>query len=84
MTWSAHDRAEALRGARAGADLLFVSPVFATRSHAGAAPLGPTAARRVAAGLPVRTVALGGMTPARGKALMRAGWWGWAAIDAWL
>jgi thiamine-phosphate pyrophosphorylase len=84
VTWPAHDRAEALRGLRVGADLLFVSPVFATRSHAGAAALGPAAARRIVAGLPVRVVALGGMAPARGKTLMRAGWWGWAAIDAWL
>jgi thiamine-phosphate pyrophosphorylase len=83
-TWAAHDRAEALRGMRAGADLLFVSPVFATRSHAGATALGLIRARRIVAGLPARAVALGGMTPARGKALMRAGWWGWAAIDAWL
>ena len=84
VTWPAHDRAEALRGVRAGADLLFVSPVFATRSHPDAPALGPAKARRIVAGLPVRAVALGGMTPARGRALMRSGWWGWAAIDAWL
>ena len=84
VTWPAHDRAEALRGVRAGADLLFVSPVFATRSHPDAPALGPAKARRIAAGLPVRAVALGGVTPARGRALVRAGWWGWAAIDAWL
>jgi thiamine monophosphate synthase len=28
-------------------------------------------------------IALGGMTPARGRQLMQAGFWGWAAIDAW-
>ncbi|RZM02963.1 MAG: thiamine phosphate synthase, partial [Sphingomonas sp.] len=39
-TWPAHDRSEALAGARAGAAVLFVSPVFPTRSHPGAAALG--------------------------------------------
>jgi thiamine-phosphate pyrophosphorylase len=84
VTWPAHDRPEALRGVRAGADLLFVSPVFATRSHAGTAALGPVKARRIAAGLPVRAVALGGMTRKKGRTLIRSGFWGWAAIDAWL
>lgn len=84
VTWPAHDRTEALRAVRAGADLLFVSPLFSTRSHPDAPALGPVKARRTVAGLPVRAVALGGVTPARGRALMRAGWWGWAAIDAWL
>ena len=35
-TWPAHSRIEAVAGKRAGADVLFVSPVFATRSHIGA------------------------------------------------
>jgi len=84
VTWPAHDRAEALRAARAGADLVFVSPVYPTRSHSDAPALGPRAARRLAAGLPVRVVALGGVTPKRGRVLIAAGLWGWAAIDAWL
>ncbi|MBY8829133.1 thiamine phosphate synthase [Hephaestia sp. CMS5P-6] len=83
VTWPAHDRGEAVRGARAGADLLFVSPVYATRSHPGAAPLGLAAARRIVAGLSVRAIVLGGVTPARGRIAMRCGFWGWAAIDAW-
>jgi thiamine-phosphate pyrophosphorylase len=84
ITWPAHDRAEALRGVRAGAGLLFVSPVYATRSHPGAPALGPGTARRIAAGLPVRAIALGGVTREHGRSLIRAGWWGWAAIDAWI
>ncbi|HEU4959045.1 MAG TPA: thiamine phosphate synthase [Sphingomonas sp.] len=84
ITWPAHSRREAGAAVRAGADLLFVSPVEPTRSHPDAAALGPRTARRIAAGLPVRAVALGGMTSKRGRALIRAGFWGWAAIDAWL
>jgi thiamine-phosphate pyrophosphorylase len=84
VTWPAHDRREACRGVRAGAALLFVSPVYATRSHPGAPALGPAKARRIAAGLPAGAIALGGVTPARGRVAMRSGFWGWAAIDAWL
>ncbi len=39
-TAPAHSRREALAAIRAGAQMLFVSPVHATRSHPGARPLG--------------------------------------------
>jgi thiamine-phosphate pyrophosphorylase len=84
VTWPVHDRRAAVGAVRAGADLLFVSPLYPTRSHPDASALGPRRARRMVAGLPVRAIALGGVTPARGRALMRWGFWGWAAIDAWL
>ena len=80
-TWPVHDRREAVAALRAGADLLFVSPVFATRSHPGAAALGPRHARRIGAGLGVPLVALGGMDARRFRRLH--GFAGWAAIDAW-
>ena len=78
----AHDRREALAALRAGAVLLFVSPVFATRSHPGARGIGPVAAGRIARGLGVPAVALGGMDARRWRQVR--GWAaGWAAIDAW-
>jgi thiamine-phosphate pyrophosphorylase len=40
VTSSAHDAAELARARRAGAALVFLSPVFATASHPGAAGLG--------------------------------------------
>jgi thiamine-phosphate pyrophosphorylase len=40
LTSSAHDRADVRRAVRAGAALIFVSPVFATMSHPGAPALG--------------------------------------------
>jgi thiamine-phosphate pyrophosphorylase len=85
-TASAHDRQEAVTAVRKGARLLFVSPVFATRSHPGAAVLGVRRARAIARGLPVRAVALGGMTPARWRRMEAQGktFCGWAGIDAWL
>jgi thiamine-phosphate pyrophosphorylase len=78
-TWPAHDRRQALAGRRAGADLLFVSPVFATRSHPGAPTLGPRRARAIGAGLGVPLIALGGVDADTFRRLR--GFAGWAAID---
>lgn len=83
-TWPAHSRREAIAGVRAGADLLFVSPIFATRSHPKTRALGPNGAARIVRGLDVPAIALGGMTPARAILLTQRGFAGWAAIDAWL
>jgi thiamine-phosphate pyrophosphorylase len=83
LTRSAHSAVEARAAARAGADLIFVSPVFSTRSHPDAPPLGPAAARRIARAFGGPAIALGGVTRAEGRRLMRLGFYGWAAIDAW-
>lgn len=82
VTWPVHDLAEARAALRARADAVFVSPVFATRSHPGAASLGKRRARVIgrAAGVPI--IALGGMSEARFRRLH--GFHGYAAIDAWL
>jgi thiamine-phosphate pyrophosphorylase len=80
-TAPAHDRREAVAAGRRGAKVLFVSPVFATRSHPGAETLGPREARRIAQGLPVVVIALGGMDARRFRGM--TGFDGWAAIDAW-
>lgn len=81
-TWPAHSRREAIAGVRAGADVLFVSPVFATRSHPDARSLGPARAAAIVRGLPVAAIALGGMDAERYRAIKRLGFSGWAAIDA--
>jgi thiamine-phosphate pyrophosphorylase len=81
---AAHDRREAIRATRAGTSILFVSPVFATRSHPGAAAIGPLAAARIGRGLDAAVIALGGMTPRRWRRTRRFGFDGWAAIDAWM
>ncbi|KQN32119.1 thiamine monophosphate synthase [Sphingomonas sp. Leaf34] len=83
-TWPAHCRTEALAGLRAGANALFVSPVYATRSHDGAAGLGPARTMRIARGLGMMVIALGGMDAARWRRIRRFGFNGWAAIDAWI
>ena len=80
-TAPAHDLAEIRAAEEAGAALVFLSPVFATRSHPDAAPLGPERFASLAAATPLRVVALGGMDEARFARLERA--YGWAGIDAW-
>jgi thiamine-phosphate pyrophosphorylase len=83
-TWAAHSRPQAIAGKRAGADMLFVSPVYPTRSHPGARALGPFSAARLGQGLGLKLIALGGMDSARFVRARNLGFHGWAAIDAWL
>ncbi|MDB5699440.1 MAG: hypothetical protein JWN69_2244 [Alphaproteobacteria bacterium] len=78
-----HDLREIRSAERAGADLLFLSPAFATQSHQGAIPLGPLRFARLALEARLPVVALGGMTPARARRLAASGIHGWAAIDVW-
>jgi thiamine-phosphate pyrophosphorylase len=79
-TASAHDAAE-LRAAERRADLVFLGPVHPTRSHPGAAALGPARFDLLARRARVPVIALGGMDEARFRALRHA--YGWGAIDAW-
>lgn len=83
-TWPAHDRREAIAAKVAGAALVFVSPVYPTRSHPGAPTLGPMHAARVAQGLGMTVIALGGMTGRRWRRVRTLGFDGWAGIDAFL
>ena len=83
-TWATHSRAQAVAGKRAGADVLFVSPIYPTRSHPGAGALGPGRAVAITRGLGIPAIALGGMDAARFARLRGLGFHGWAAIDAWL
>jgi thiamine-phosphate pyrophosphorylase len=80
-TASAHGLGEIRRAERRGADLIFLSPVFATRSHADAQPLGPLRFASLARRTQLPVVALGGMNETRFRSLRGA--YGWAGIDAW-
>lgn len=81
-TAPAHNLREMRAAERAGADLLFLSPVFQTRSHRGAKPLGPLRFMLLARQARVPVIALGGMSGSRARRLDGA-IYGWAAIDAW-
>jgi len=80
-TAPAHDLAEIRAAEAAGAALLFLSPVFPTRSHPTARPLGVDGFARLAEATPLPVVALGGMNAERFERL--SGAYGWAGIDAW-
>lgn len=85
VTVAAHDAGAIARAARCGADAVLISPVFATASHPGAAPLGvvrlaalATDARRRG----LQAYALGGITPAGVTRLRHVPLAGHAAVGA--
>ncbi len=78
-----HDRRELATARLYGADMIMLSPVFATASHPGARPLGRMAFMMLAkqcAGM--AAIALGGMTRRKAATLDKRHIHGWAAIDA--
>jgi thiamine-phosphate pyrophosphorylase len=75
---TAHSLREIGAAARAHADAVLLSPVFATRTHPGGAVLGPVRFLLLARRSPLPVFALGGMTRARAALLPVHGW---AAID---
>jgi thiamine-phosphate pyrophosphorylase len=77
-----HDLPEIRAAEKAGADLLFLSPAFPTRSHPGAAALGPLRFLLLAGQARAPVIALGGMNAKRARKLGGT-IYGWAAIDAW-
>lgn len=75
---TAHDAREIALANRAGADGVFLSPVFPTRSHPGEGCLGPGPFHELAAQAEMPVIALGGMTAERAGTLQ---WPRWGAID---
>lgn len=75
---TAHGEEDLAAAADAGADAAFLSPVFPTRSHNEAQPLGIERFRALAQRSPIPVIALGGMTAARAREL---DWPRWGAID---
>jgi thiamine-phosphate pyrophosphorylase len=67
---------------RHGADVIFLSPVFATASHEGRQQLGAARARMMARQLPLPAYALGGMDSRNATLLKGAPLAGIAAIGA--
>lgn len=85
VTMPVHDAYEARRARRAGADGVFISPLYPTRSHPDAPTLQLASWLRLARLSDTQAMGLGGMTAKRARKLSRARGEqaGWAAIDAW-
>jgi thiamine-phosphate pyrophosphorylase len=77
-----HSLEQAEQAKRNGASIVFVSPVFASRSHPDREPLGSELGERIAEAGMAPAIALGGMNADRFAQLK--GFHGWAGIDAWL
>jgi len=84
LSAATHGRASLARAAALGADLAFLSPVFATASHPGAPALGPVRFGLLLRGhrRPARIVALGGIEAASARRLAGLPIAGLAAIGA--
>jgi thiamine-phosphate pyrophosphorylase len=76
-----HNMAELRLAVHAGADVVLLSPLFATRSHPGARPLGAMRFAALARLSPVPVIALGGVKPRHAALVRRLGASGFAAID---
>jgi len=79
-----HSLADAEGARAAGASLAFVSPINKTRSHPDARPLSSKLARQIVATCGCPAIALGGMNARNFPDVEKLGFYGWAAIDAWI
>ncbi len=76
---STHDPDRAREALAAGADYVFLGPIWPTASHPGARTLGPDAIAAVGAG-PV--IVIGGVTAERAHTCLAAGAYGVAVVSA--
>lgn len=84
LTTACHDRRALARARALGASAATLSPLFPTRSHPGAATLGPhRAAALIRQAAPLPVIALGGITTVTALHAVRIGCAGLAAIDGW-
>lgn len=82
LTAPAHNIRDLIKARRAGAKLVFLSPVFPTRSHPGAPVLTPVRFGLMANRSRLAVGALGGMTAKRFQSMRKLGAVAWGAIDA--
>ncbi len=76
-----HDAHEIHQANRSGADIFFLSPIFATRSHPGQRPLNSVQRHRLAETCNGLVIYLGGMNARRYRTSKNPLVHGWAAID---
>lgn len=81
---SCHSLTQAIAAQDEGMDYVFLSPVFSTKTHPEAEPLGLEKLHEVCAQVDIPVIALGGITEEREKACLEAGAHGIAAIRMFL
>lgn len=82
VSMAVHDSRTLARAIRQGADLIFLSPLFATRSHPGARPLGSARFAALARRAPIPVMALGGVAGRHRRTIAMLGAQGYGAIDS--
>jgi thiamine-phosphate pyrophosphorylase len=80
---SAHNLREIREREASGAALIFLSPLFPTRSHPAAPTLGSRRFAALAQSARRPVIALGGVGPSHAMLVARLGGYGWAGVDAW-
>jgi len=80
ITAAAHSPKAVMRAARAGADAVLLSPVFPTKSHPDAAPIGPLRFAAWVSESPLPVYALGGISVSSARRLASSGAAGFAGI----
>ena len=78
---SVHDTARAAEAVAQGADLLLVGTMFASRSHPGTPPNGPTLLRKIMSMTPAPLIGIGGITASNAAQVIGAGASGVAVIS---
>ncbi len=82
-SFAVHNGREMALAQCARADIIFISPVFSTRSHPEARPIGVQGLTRLANRYcEAKVIALGGMSRAKFEMLGKTQIHGWGAIDA--
>ncbi|MGN6156132.1 MAG: thiamine phosphate synthase [Sphingomicrobium sp.] len=79
-----HGAAEIRKAALSGTPLLFLSPMFPTRSHPDWLPIEPMRAAALLRLAKAPVIALGGMDERRFRRVRRLGFSGWAGIGAYV
>jgi thiamine-phosphate pyrophosphorylase len=82
ITCAAHSGAALVAARRFGADAVFLSPVFESRSPSAGRPLGSLRFAALARGAGIPVYALGGINARTARALVRSGAAGLAAVEA--
>lgn len=77
-----HDAAQIAQAEKTGVDFITLSPVFSTKTHPEAVPMGWERFKALTTGTRVPIFALGGMNPGLIEDAQRNGAWGIAAISA--